>query len=311
MIQWHRLFGLGLMDYFADTAYDVEVEKDLSIKQPFLDVVVIEKRRAQRVREIQEPCDGLEGLRRFNLVTFKSLHEPLDIWAMEELIGHYVNFRKLIGMEEVTPDEIQLYAVCTRYPKGLKKCQLLKLVRAGIYNFEVLSRQVRVIVLNQVSRTKRNALWALYSNHEESMTYGVHHYKWHRSDWGSTLSRLYQRYQYEGLKMAYTLEDFKKEVLKHDLGLFSAEEVLSHFSSEERLAGLNIKERLAGLSEQVITLEFRKEEAAAMLLRQVKHRFRDVPIWAYEKIAKADLPMLEAWSLRFVDAHALEDIFGP
>ena len=158
MIKWHRLFGLGLMDYFADTAYDVEVEKDLSAKQQFLDVLVIEKKRTQRVREIREPCDGLENLRRFNLVTFKSLHEPLDTWTIEELVGHYVNFRKWIGLERAAPNEIQLYAVCTRHPQKLGKCCLLRPIQAGVYDLEVLNRLVRVIVLSQVSRARRNSL---------------------------------------------------------------------------------------------------------------------------------------------------------
>ena len=345
MIKWHRLFGLGLMDYFEDTAYDVEIEKDLSIKQQFLDVLVIEKRRDQRIRIIQEPCDGLDNMCRFNLVTFKSLHEPLDLWAIEELMGHYVNFRKLIGMEKVTPDEIQLYAVCTRSPEGLKKRLRLNPVRAGVYDLEVLSQRIRVIILNQVPKTKRNALWALFSSHEESVAYGRRYYEWNRSDWSKTLSSLCQGYQYEGLEMTYTIEDFHKEFLADFLANCSLgerlaglqpeevlrqyrleerlaglrpeerlaglrpEERLAGLRPEERLAGLNLKERLAGLNEQEIRLEFRREEASTLLQRQVNHRFRDVPAWAQEKIAKADLPTLEAWSLHFVDAQSLEALF--
>jgi len=33
MIEWHRLFGLGVIDYFTDSGYEVMLEKDLSIKQ--------------------------------------------------------------------------------------------------------------------------------------------------------------------------------------------------------------------------------------------------------------------------------------
>ena len=329
MIKWHRLFGLGLMDYFQDTAYDVEVEKDLSIKQQFLDVVVIEKRRAQRVREIQEPCDGLEGLRRFNLLTFKSLHEPLNLWAMEELIGHYVNFRKLMGLKNVSPNEIQLYAVCARRPKGLAKQMSLRPVRKGVYDGEILSRLVRVIVLSQVHKAKRNALWALFSGHRERVAWGARRYVWHRDDWSKILSHLYHGYQYEGLNMSYTIEDFHKEVLADCLancsveerlaGLrpeevlrqYKPEEVLRQYKPEERLAGLNIKERLEGLSQQEITLEGRMEEASAMLLRLLKHRFRDVPAWAYEKMAQADLPTLEVWMLRILDVRSLEALFMP
>ena len=43
MIDWHRLFGLALLDLFDGTPYEVELEKDLSIKQQFLDIVIRKK----------------------------------------------------------------------------------------------------------------------------------------------------------------------------------------------------------------------------------------------------------------------------
>ena len=49
---------------------------------------------------------------------------------------------------------------------------------------------------------------------------------------------------------------------------------------------------------------------ARMLSRQLRHRFKDVPTWANEKITKADPPTLEEWSLRVLDAQSLEDVFA-
>ena len=48
---------------------------------------------------------------------------------------------------------------------------------------------------------------------------------------------------------------------------------------------------------------------ARMLSRQLQRRFREVPIWVSDKIAKADLSSLEEWSLRILDAKSLEDVF--
>ena len=62
--------------------------------------------------------------------------------------------------------------------------------------------------------------------------------------------------------------------------------------------------------EQIGEQRGEKKGEAKMLSRQLQRRFRDVPTWASDKIAKADLPTLEEWSLRFVDAQSLEDIFG-
>ena len=61
---------------------------------------------------------------------------------------------------------------------------------------------------------------------------------------------------------------------------------------------------------QMVRQEGRREESASMLSRLLQRRFREVPSWASEKIAKADLPTLEEWSLRTLDAQSLEDVFG-
>ena len=55
--------------------------------------------------------------------------------------------------------------------------------------------------------------------------------------------------------------------------------------------------------------EGREEGEAIMLARLLQHRFDDVPTWAYDKIAKADLPTLEGWSLRILDADSLDTVF--
>ncbi|HIJ84400.1 MAG TPA: DUF4351 domain-containing protein [Magnetococcales bacterium] len=49
---------------------------------------------------------------------------------------------------------------------------------------------------------------------------------------------------------------------------------------------------------------------ATILTRLLQRRFVTVPDWANEKIAKADLPSLEEWSLRIFDAQSLEDVFS-
>ena len=82
--EWHRLFGLLLTDFFTGTGFIVDVERDLSEQQQFLDVVIL-RRRPGRIR-ILFP-DGLTDLTAHNLITFKSHHEALDTWAMKELIG--------------------------------------------------------------------------------------------------------------------------------------------------------------------------------------------------------------------------------
>jgi hypothetical protein len=116
---WHRLFGLLLMDFFTDTPFTVEVERDLSQQQQFPDVVIV--RWGRRRFRLVLP-DGLGGLTEHNLISFKSHREALDAWAIRELIGHYVAYRKLVSptpSDLLPEDRFRLYAVCARFPHNL------------------------------------------------------------------------------------------------------------------------------------------------------------------------------------------------
>lgn len=118
---WHRLFGLSLIDFFRGTPVEVELEKDLSLKQQMLDVVLI--RRGFSPLTCLLP-DGFDELRPHTLISFKSYQEALDGWTLQELIGHYVNYRKQASpsMQNLLPElDFRLIAVSVRYPQGLAR----------------------------------------------------------------------------------------------------------------------------------------------------------------------------------------------
>ena len=77
---WHRLFGLLLTDFFTGSPFVVEVERDLSVQQQLLDVVIVRRGRGRFAGHLP---DGLDGLRPHNLLTFKSHREALDDWAVK------------------------------------------------------------------------------------------------------------------------------------------------------------------------------------------------------------------------------------
>src|SRR5271170_309088 len=118
-MNWHRLFGLLLTDFFAGSPFVVELEKDLSMKKHLLDVVILRKGNGQFAGRLP---DGLYDLAAHNLITFKSFQEALDDWALKELTGHYVNYRKQVSpsMQDLLPEEqFRLYAVSARFPQNL------------------------------------------------------------------------------------------------------------------------------------------------------------------------------------------------
>ena len=255
MINWHRLFGLTLADYFTGTGYQVEMEKDVARKRQLLDVVII--RATGTGQSLPEPCDGLEALRTHNLLTYKSGREPLDAWALEELIGHYVNYRKSFAPREPV-DQFGLYAVATRHPVALWREVERQPVKAGVYTVRALRQPITVIVLKEIAPATRNALWALFSFEAGRVAQGAQDYVWRQPDHLPILQELYHCYQQVGVAMSYTFENFRQDLarelvlelpVEERLRGLPPEELLRRVPPEERLRGLPPEERLRGLSE--------------------------------------------------------------
>ena len=110
MVPWHRWFGLLLADFFTGITYEVRLEEELSLKRQFLDVLIL---RWGDSPEPESLPDGLEGLGEHNLVTYKPSAESLDSWALDELFGHHVNYRKQLREQNVDAPELafRFYAV--------------------------------------------------------------------------------------------------------------------------------------------------------------------------------------------------------
>jgi hypothetical protein len=257
---WHRLFGLTLTDVFQDTPWRVELEKDLAMQRQVLDVVIIEQTAPGRAAA--ELPDGLDQLRAHNLLTYKSKQEPLDGWALHELIGHYVNYRKLISPKSrLFPEsDFQLYAVATRYPQGLARRHTLQpTAQPGVYDLTWGTSTIRLIVLNAIAQYPRNAAWELFSTQQDRIRHGVQNYRPRRAGTWDLLYQLYLMYILEDPNMANTMEEYVREIRQqflHSLtpeeqqavlGQLPPEEIFKNFTPEERLRGLGPEERLRGL----------------------------------------------------------------
>jgi hypothetical protein len=210
----------------------------------------------------QDLPDGLDQLRAHNLLTYKSKQEALDGWALDELIGHYVNYRKLLGPDQrLLPEAaFQLYAVATRHPQGLSSRHPLQPTPwPGVYDLTWGTPTIRLIVLNTIEPHPRNAAWELFSTQHDRIRHGAAHYAWRRPGARELLRQLYLAYALEEPNVAYTMEEFIHETHLQFLGSMTAEErqaflgqlppeeVFQRFTPEERLRGLGPEERLRGL----------------------------------------------------------------
>jgi hypothetical protein len=241
---WHRLFGLLLSDFFTGSPFIVEVERDLSQQQQFLDVVIVRRGRGRFTERLP---DGLGELVAHNLITFKSHHEALDAWAMKELIGHYVAYRKLVSpsWSELLPEEqFRLFAVCARTPKSLPGLVPWNQRHAGVYDCQWGTDQVRVLVAGELPQEVHNAPLHLFSASPELIAFGGITYQRHSQHTSLVLGQLFKRFQNEGLVMSFTMEDFKRELMKERLSEMTLEEQLEVFWSLPLKTREKIRERL-------------------------------------------------------------------
>jgi len=246
LCDWHRLFGLLLIDFFTDSPFIVDVERDLSQQQQFLDVVIVRRGRGRFVGRLP---DGLDVVGEHNLISFKSHREALDFWAMKELLGHYVAYRKLVSpsSKDLLPEEqFRLYAVAARYPHNLAGQVPWQKQQAGVYDCQWGTDVVRVIVAGELPREAQNAPLHLFSASPDLVGFGSAAYQRRSQDTSLLLRQLFEGFQREGFAMSYTMEDFKRDYIKEHFAKLTPEE------RKEILRSLPPAERLADLSAEQI-----------------------------------------------------------
>src|SRR5438067_837225 len=153
------------------------MEKDLSLKQQLLDLVIIRKEAAVLPRR---PPDGFEDLAAHNCASFKSYQEALDGWALNELVGHYVNYRKQVSpsMQELLPEtDFRLFAVSVRFPQALARQVPLTQVQPGVYEVRHFTGLLRLVVVHELPQQEHNALLHLFSARTDLLQYGATHYR--------------------------------------------------------------------------------------------------------------------------------------
>jgi hypothetical protein len=231
---WHRLFGLSLVDFFRGTPVSVELEKDLSLKQQLLDVVLIHKAVG-----VTLPCrlpDGFDDLAAHNLVTFKSYQETLDGWALNELVGHYVNYRKQVSpsMQDLLPEsDFRLFAVSVRFPQALARQVAITPVQPGVHETRHFTGPIRLVVVHELPKEEHNSLLHLFSARGDLMRYGAEHYRLHSDETSSLLLQLFERYHLEATLMPDLLEQLAQETIEDLLKRLPAERLAKRLSPED------------------------------------------------------------------------------
>ena len=280
-IPWHDLLAKALADALMGLPYLVSSEEELALRSQRLDLLIIEQSAAPNVMADvpEERPDGLEDLVKHNLLSFKAAGKPFDAFAAEELLSHFVTYRKLASLralrrvspQDDTPLEeprrrypllpatdFRCYAIATGFPRKLIKqlpprsCQ--KTAKPGIYRLRFGTQVLRLVVINQLDPLPRNAPWGLFATDEAHWRAAYESYH-PRSEVGAHLYNLFAHHRLGEGNMAHRYADMKREArewLKGALSELDPEEVLECYAPEARLKGLDAEARLKGLDPKEI-----------------------------------------------------------
>jgi hypothetical protein len=254
MVEWHKILGHAL----RDSCYSVGIDRELKIKQ-FVDILVIEEHEGKRSDD--SFLKGLENLSKYNLITYKSLRQPLDSWTLDELTSYYVLFRKMISPDQkrlISEQKFKLYGISTRFPEKLNKQEPFEYKSPGVYEIKRGTNEIEILVICEMPREQRTALWQIFSTKPEMIEYGLSEYKWKREDYRkAVINELAMKYKEEGIKMSYTEQDFFRDVALDTVGFLTPEERLRGLRPEDRLKGLKADQVLRNFKpEEIITQSF-------------------------------------------------------
>ncbi len=199
--------------------------------------MIINKREGEAPEQLP---DGFDNLKAHNLLSYKSLHEPFDDWSADELVGHFVNYRKQISpsLDKLLPKaDFRLYAVCMRFPRKLGNAVTLRECKKGVYDFKWGGRRdIRLIVTSQAALKKRNALWLMFGTVQKNIEFGVANYRGRMDEMSSAVNQLLVKYNKEGIiAMPYTVEDYREELKRNVLNSLTLDEILQRYSRDEIL----------------------------------------------------------------------------
>lgn len=258
--QWHRLFGMSWTDLLTDQPATVETEMDLSVQKQLLDVVIV--RRMAEPLTVEVP-DGFDDMAAHNLISFKSFQETLEPLALDELVGRYIDYRKLVSptTDRLLPaEDFRRYLVCVRFPQNLSRDVLLEQLQEGVYQARHFSCVLRVIVVHQLPQVARNGVLHLYSAQPELVRYGARVAQPRNPRTSSFLNQLFDRYREDGAPMPFTVEEFERQglellardpqMVKRVLDTVPTEELLERALDEKRLEGVPPETVLANLTPQ-------------------------------------------------------------
>ncbi len=250
-MQWHELMAALLRIHFENSPFEVEAEVDLSLKKQFLDILVVRKLPGDFAGKLP---DGFEPMADHNLISFKSLCDTFDGWALLELLSHFVVYRKQVSSanDKMLPmSSFRLIGIASRFPDLLAKEVELKNAAPGVYDIPCGPIWVRMLVIRELREQTSNRVLKFFSPVPTEVENAVRNYRPDSDFATSIVSEMLNKYRKENVDMSQKMDEIFRRLKETSERVFwegvTVQDVLEHFPAEKLVESIPPEERVKGL----------------------------------------------------------------
>ena len=285
--RWHQLLAQVVAEPLTSAKISVQTEVDVVHASPKADIILL--RRAGNTWTEEQKAWLSDGMRDNNA----------GEWLIE--------FKFTESLTEKILKQLLVYDHLYREKQQLKRDDEVYESSQPIFD------SLFIILLNELSDTPHNALWKCFASR--------------RQEWQKAFANIGQyclpsisvehEFTILGIKKIRTEGTMKNletsgltpEYVR-DLGRQEFFAAMMDAMSDEELFQFKRPLTIRQVGKQEGRQEGRQEGEAKLLIRQLRHRFGDLPFWAIQKISDADSATLETWGFRVLDAKNLEEMFA-
>ena len=308
---WHRLVGETLKVLLEPVGIEVRVEVPVVPAPPVADLILIQRKKVGERGWTEEQrlrlADGLRDLDADQILVELKITESLNEKTLTWLSMYDTLYLDMAKLERPQLKSVIISSITTR-KEFLARHSFKPVGPVGVYEcIPPWGGVVRLIFLNELADEPQNAplkCFASRQNEQKKAFETIKHAGLIKlsAAFGQIVVGLWR------LKMKSALNSPEMEEITPEyvtrLGKEWFEAMVDATPDEELFSLPKFEHRLERSHR-----DGERDGEATMLTRMLQRRFGSVPEWAKEKIARAELPSLEEWSLRFVDAQSLDDVF--
>lgn len=282
---WHCLLAHALKELLHPLNIQVLTEVQVVADPPKADIILLRRDGSTWTKEQSDSlADGLRDTNAETLLIEFKYTESVNKNTFEKLFVYDYLYRE---SEKLKAHHLQSFLVSAKTPNTdiLARYGFKPTEKKGVYISKIpFFSAIQVLLLNEIEDKPHNAVFKCFASRQKEKNKAFETMNHHVLPGRTSTALAWVTTGLLEIMMGKTLDN-------PEVTGWTPEEVIE-------------------LGKKWIESKVFQEAESKMLLRLLQCRFGEVPNWAKEKITKTDRATLEEWSLRFVNAKSLEDVFG-